>query len=68
MENQNKITEKGISIQVNNFCKEYGHMNEVEMTLHKMIGKDAEILYPSIQTLKLSKKQEKLLLAFVNSL
>ncbi len=68
MKNQNKISEKGIYINVHNFCKEYGHMNEQKVVLHKKTDEDAIILYPSIQTLILSKKQEKLLLAFINSL
>ena len=58
----NKIVEKQIKIEVFNYTKEYGYYNSEKMSLLKQKGKDAEILYPSIQTLKLTNEQESLLM------
>lgn len=63
-----KITEKNIRIEVTNFTAEYGYENTDKMALIKQKNKKAEILYPAIQTLVLTQKQESLLLKFIDSL
>jgi hypothetical protein len=64
----NKIVERTIKIEVFNFCKEYGYKNSEKITLNKQEGKRGKILYPTQQTLKLSKEQRNFLLQFINSL
>ena len=63
-----EINEKCIRITVTNFNKKVGYLNNNAMILQKQQGKEAEILYPSAQTLELTKEQEELLLKFINSL
>ena len=63
-----KIVERTIKIEVFNFTELGGYLNTQSANISKQEGKDAIILYPSIQTLKLTEKQESLLLQFINSL
>ena len=62
------IYQKSIKIEVNSFAEECGHLNTKGVHLVKMKDKKAYINYPQVQTLLLTPKQEKLLLAFINSL
>jgi hypothetical protein len=68
MKNKLKITEKTIRIEVFNFNEEMGYLNTEKVSFKKMENKDAYIEYPTLKTLKLTSKQERLLLTFINSL
>jgi hypothetical protein len=68
MKNTLEISEKAIKIEVFNFNKEVGYLNDQKVSLRKKKDENGYIEYPSIQTLELTTKQEKLLLAFINSL
>ena len=68
MKNKLKITEKAIRIEVFNFNEEMGYLNTEKVSFRKMENEDAYIEYPSLKTLKLTSKQERLLLAFINTL
>ena len=63
-----KIVERTIRIEVFNFTELGGYLNTQSANILKQEGKDAIIQYPSVQTLKLTEKQESLLLQFINSL
>ena len=45
-----------------------GYLNTEKVSFRKMENEDAYIEYPSLKTLKLTSKQERLLLAFINTL
>jgi hypothetical protein len=68
MKNTLEISEKAIKIEVFNFNKEVGYLNTEKVSLRKIKDENGYIEYPSVQTLELTPKQEKLLLAFINSL
>jgi hypothetical protein len=63
-----KIVERNIKIEVFNFTEFDGYLNCQKINILKQDGKEAIIQFPSIQTLKLTEKQESLLLQFINSL
>ena len=68
MKNAVKISEKAVRIEVFNFNEKVGYLNTEKVSLRKKGNENGYIEYPSIQTLKLTPKQEKLLLTFINSL
>jgi hypothetical protein len=68
MNNTTKISEKAVRIEVFNFNEKVGYLNTEKVSLRKKGNENGYIEYRCIQTLKLTRKQEKLLLAFINSL
>lgn len=68
MKNQKSVTAKTVNLSVINFNKEVGYLNEQKASVYFQKGKGASMQYEIIQSLKLSKKSQALLIAFVESL
>lgn len=66
--NDDIATQKNVTIKVQPFTKLGEPLACKEIFLHKYDGKNATILYKSIQSLKLNREQKKLLMQFINSL
>ena len=68
MKTKTEVTERMVRINVHNFNKEIGHLNEQKAIVSLQKGHKPKMQYELIQSLKLTKKQQSLLLKFVESL